>query len=291
MFKTKKGIVVGALVFVMLLTVLNPVFVEASTNRRSAVAQGAANMVGRAYQLGGASPSGFDASGLVMYVYGLQGAQVPRTVASQFTVGTAVARRSDMRAGDIVLFQSGSTKWTGIYLGSNEVVWASSGSKAVIKRNITSSSVSDMVIGARRLPDSAFSGGTSTPAPSTNKASQVIATAQRFLGTPYVFGANGPKTFDCSGFTRYVFAQHGISIPRSSTSQASAGVKVASRSQMKPGDLLIFVNTYRSGISHVGIYMGNGRFIHAVPNGGVGYANLSNSYWSSRLHSARRVIR
>lgn len=291
LLRAKKGLFV-CLALAILLTTIGPIFVEASTNYGGAVAKSAADLVGRAYQLGGASPSGFDASGLVMYVYGLQGAQVPRTVSDQFSVGSGVSKRADLRAGDIVLFQSGSTKWTGIYLGANEVVWASSGTGKVIKKNITHSSVSGMLTGARRLPNSAFSGGTNAPTPApTTKATQVITTAQSFLGVPYVFGATGPRSFDCSGFTRYVFAQHGISLPRTSVSQASAGVKVASRSQMVKGDLLIFVDTYKAGISHVGIYMGDGRFIHTIPNGGVGYANLSNSYWSSRLHSARRVIR
>ena len=232
LFKTKKGLFV-VLALTILLTTIGPGFVGASTIYGGAVAKSAAGLVGRAYQLGGSSPSGFDASGLVTYVYGLHGAQVPRTVASQFSVGSAVTKRSDLRAGDIVLFQSGSTKWTGVYLGANEVVWASSGTGKVVKRNITDSSVSTMLTGARRLSNSAFSGGTSTPAPTTNKATQVITTAQKFLGTPYVFGATGPRSFDCSGFTRYVFAQHGISLPRTSVSQASAGVRVAN-SQRKP---------------------------------------------------------
>jgi len=284
--------VVAAIALVVMLATINPVFVEASTTYGGAVAKSAADVVGRSYQLGGTSPSGFDASGLVVYVYGLHGARIPRTVADQYKVGTAVSRRADLRAGDIVLFQSGSAKWTGIYLGNNEVVWASSGADTVVKRNITTASVSDMLVGARRLSDSAFSGGSSTPTPpaATSKADQVIATAQKFMGTPYVFGATGPRTFDCSGFTQYVFRQHGISIPRTSGSQAYTGTKVPN-SQMAPGDILIFVNTYKAGISHVGIYMGNGRFIHTVPKTGVSYGYLSNTYWSSRLHSVRRVIR
>ena len=287
MLRTKKGLLVG-LALAILLTTIGPVFVGASTNYGGAVAKSAAGLVGRAYKLGGASPSGFDASGLVMYVYGLQGAKVPRTVADQFSVGSAVARRSNLMAGDIVLFKSGNTKWTGMYIGASEVVWASSGTGKIIKRKITDSAVSSMITGARRLSSSAFSGGTSVP--STSKATQVITTAQKYLKTPYVFGAAGPRYFDCSGFTRYVFAQHGLALPRTSGSQAYAGVKVA-YSQRKPGDLLIFVNTYKSGISHVGIYMGNGRFIHTIPNGGVSYAYMSNSYWSSRLHSVRRIIK
>ena len=287
MLRTKKGVTV-CLALAILITTISPAFVGASTNYGGAVANSAAGLVGRAYQLGGASPSGFDASGLVMYAYGLQGAKVPRTAVGQFSVGSAVARRSDLSAGDIVLFQNGNTKWTGIYLGASEVVWASAGAGKVVNHNITDSSVSSMLTGARRLSSSAFSGGTSVP--STSKATQVITTAQKYLKTPYVFGATGPRYFDCSGFTRYVFAQHGFSLPRTSGSQAYAGIKVA-YSQRKPGDLLIFVNTYKSGISHVGIYMGNGRFIHTIPNGGVSYAYLSNSYWSSRLHSVRRIIR
>ncbi|MBT9133555.1 MAG: Gamma-DL-glutamyl hydrolase [Firmicutes bacterium] len=125
--------------------------------------------------------------------------------------------------------------------------------------------------------------------PRPDTATLILATAEEYLGTPYVFGADGPESFDCSGFTRFVFAQHDIAIPRTSISQASAGVRVAIAGRRK-GDILVFVDTWRPGISHVGIYMGEGQFIHATTREGVSYANLSSTYWGTRLHSVRRVI-
>ena len=415
---TSKRAFVFCLTLIMLLSSTAATIGAASSTYGNAVAVSTAGLVGSPYRFGGADPAGFDASGLVVYAYGLHGAEVPRTVAGQFTVGSQVTRRSDLRAGDIVLFESGNTQWTGIYLGGNDVVWASSSAGKVVKASISDSAVSDNLQGARRLPESAFSSGTALatraialigktfqfgangpnqfdasgltqfvhsqagvtiprtvanqyaggtnitrsqlqpgdliffgsnvsspslvavfigsgrfvfasnsegqvierslsdatyndsaigarryigstpstpppppPAPKPDLASLVIATAEKYIGTPYVFGATGPDTFDCSGFTRHVFAQHGISLPRTSLSQASAGTKVASQGDMKKGDLLIFVDTYKAGISHVGIYIGDDQFIHTIPKGGVGYASLKTSYWSDRLHSARRLIK
>ncbi|MHC1720186.1 MAG: NlpC/P60 family protein [Clostridiaceae bacterium] len=92
----------------------------------------------------------------------------------------------------------------------------------------------------------------------------VVAYASNFLGTPYRWAANGPNAFDCSGFTSYVFRHFGISLPRTSSSQQSVGVAV-SRSELRPGDLVFF----GSPAHHVGIYVGNGCYIHAPRTGDV----------------------
>ena len=93
----------------------------------------------------------------------------------------------------------------------------------------------------------------------------VVDTAKSFLGTPYVYGGSSPATgFDCSGLTQYAFRQAGLSIPRVSYEQAAAGIAVPKR-QIRVGDLVAF----NDPVSHVGIYIGNGKFIHAPHTGDV----------------------
>lgn len=104
-------------------------------------------------------------------------------------------------------------------------------------------------------------GGNPTQAP----RSEVVAIAMRYLGVPYRYGASGPDAFDCSGFTSYVYRQVGVSLPHSSRAQYGCGERV-SRDNLQPGDLVFFG---LSRIHHVGIYVGNGSYIHAPSTGDV----------------------
>lgn len=135
---------------------------------------------------------------------------------------------------------------------------------------------------------------TSTPSKNTSSnqstssnasASSLIAEAQKHLGKAYSWGGNGPTTFDCSGFTSYVFAKSGITLPRTSGAQYASTTKI-SESQAKPGDLVFF--DYGSGIAHVGIYVGNGQMINAQDNG-VKYDNIHGSGWGQYLVGFGRV--
>jgi cell wall-associated NlpC family hydrolase len=112
--------------------------------------------------------------------------------------------------------------------------------------------------------------------------------AMRFLGVPYVFGGTSSSGFDCSGYVQHVYAMLGYHIPRTADAQYYAGKRIAGRS-MAPGDL-VFFQTYASGPSHVGIYLGNDRFVHASSSRGVTVSSLHESYWSARYLGAKRLI-
>ena len=127
---------------------------------------------------------------------------------------------------------------------------------------------------------------------SVTKANAIIALGKKFTGTRYVFGASTSTTraFDCSSFTKYVYARHGITLPRSSAQQASKG-KFVARSQLKKGDLVFFSTASSKGkIAHVAIYAGNGRLLHSIPKSGVTTSSLNSSFWSKHYKTARRVI-
>lgn len=121
--------------------------------------------------------------------------------------------------------------------------------------------------------------------------SRLIEDAAQYLGTPYRYGGSAPGGFDCSGFTSYLFSRAGISLPRTAAAQYSVGSAVA-KSDLQPSDLVFFA-CGGSGIDHVGIYTGDGKFIHSSSprSGGVIYSTLSSSYYMSSYVGARRVLR
>lgn len=124
---------------------------------------------------------------------------------------------------------------------------------------------------------------------SSSKADAIISTAKKYIGVPYLWAGSTPSGFDCSGFVQYVFKAHGISLNRTCQTQYQHGTYV-SKANLKPGDLVFFQNTYKAGISHVGIYIGNGQFIHASSSKGVVISNLSSSYYVSHYYGARRIL-
>ena len=122
------------------------------------------------------------------------------------------------------------------------------------------------------------------------KASELVLNAMAFLGVPYKRGGNSFETgFDCSGFVRAIYEQTaGLMLPRRAEQQAAATQKIE-QIDLQPGDL-VFFNTMRRAFSHVGIYVGNGKFIHSPkPGGEVRVDNMEISYWARRFDGARRV--
>jgi cell wall-associated NlpC family hydrolase len=111
----------------------------------------------------------------------------------------------------------------------------------------------------------------------------VVGIAMRYLGTPYRWGGASPGGFDCSGFTMYVFAQVGVSLPHYTGSQWGMGTPV-SRDQLEPGDLVFF-----NGLGHVGIYVGGGSFIHAPHTGDVVKISSMTGWYASTYMGARRL--
>ncbi len=138
---------------------------------------------------------------------------------------------------------------------------------------------------------------TASPSPAVSSSAgrgdvdDLIGSAMGFLGVAYRFGGASPSGFDCSGFMQYIFRKaFAVNLPRTSAEQANVGVAV-NRSQLQPGDM-VFFRTAGSRISHVGMYIGNDRFIHAPRTGKrIEITSLSNRYWSARYATARRVKR
>lgn len=121
-------------------------------------------------------------------------------------------------------------------------------------------------------------------------ASGISNFALQFVGTPYVWGGNAPGGFDCSGFTQYVVANTvGIDIGQGTHGQPGFGTWV-DYGAWQPGDLVFFANTYGPGVTHVGIYIGNGEFVHAENYGtGVTISSMYSDYYSAHYYGATRL--
>lgn len=116
----------------------------------------------------------------------------------------------------------------------------------------------------------------------------ITSTATRFIGVPYRMGGTTSRAFDCSGFTQAVYRINGITLPRTADVQYNVGKRVPSGKEA-PGDL-VFFETYLPGASHCGIYLGNGKFIHASSSRGVTISSLSETYYRNRYLGAKRVF-
>lgn len=242
----------------------------------------AKKLTGVDYSKSNETPSaGFDSSGLIYYVFQTLNYSVPRSLDEQFKMNrTKITNLAKAEPGDVLFFGSGENpSYAGIYVGKGKMVMASQSKDEVVTRNVND------------IKKDFISGRSILSAKDRLKA-ELILTAQKYLGTPYDFGAKygQTKTMDCSSFTKTVFAKYDITLPRLSRNQAKEGTFV-SKSNLQTGDL-VFFTTVDSGknIGHVGIYVGNGNMIHTYGEGGVKFTSINKEWWADHYVTARRVL-
>lgn len=147
---------------------------------------------------------------------------------------------------------------------------------ANLRRNLSASTPPGVVFAAVLMMQVGCSAPPMRHQPSTTARTPIVRAALRMLGRPYRYGADGPIAFDCSGLTQYSYARAGIEIPRTVRLQYRLATHVR---HLRPGDL-VFFRIHSHAVSHVGIYIGNGRFVHAPASGGhVTTASLRAPYW------------
>ncbi len=130
-----------------------------------------------------------------------------------------------------------------------------------------------------------------SPEEGEDVAGAVVATAFDAIGSPYVWGGTNANGFDCSGLIQYAYGQYGIDLPRISRDQLRRGSPVEVRvGALEPGDLLGFSAVVGGEATHVGLYVGDGRFIHSSSSG-VRVSNLREPYWQQHFMAARRIVR
>jgi cell wall-associated NlpC family hydrolase len=189
----------------------------------------------------------------------------------------------------VSLVLAGLVMFSGIFAGSINVADAHTVTKSATtstkstKKTITKSSTKKTTSSkkaSKKTPTRIKRNGASRGGSTTG--SDVVDFAKKQLGKPYVWGAAGPKSFDCSGFTMYVFTQFGVSLPHSSISQANYGTTV-SKSSLRAGDLVFFKTEGSGKINHVGIYIGNDQFIHGSSGKGEVYISDFSNYTSRQV--------
>ena len=145
---------------------------------------------------------------------------------------------------------------------------------------------------AKKKQQSSSNAGSAPSAGSVKSGAAVAAYAKKFVGYPYVYGGASPSGFDCSGFVKYVFAQYGVKLNRTASAQMDNGTPV-SMSNLIPGDVVFFKKsgTGSKRASHVGIYIGDGKFVHAsTPSTGVIISKMSSAYYTSGFVGGRRML-
>lgn len=197
--------------------------------------------------------------------------------------GTKYGVKRTIKKGDVVgILKTYSSGWTKVKLSSS-----STGYVSAKYLSIKSGNSSDIKVSTSSNSSSSTSNSSTT---SNKNLQKVLSTVKAQVGKPYVYGAAGPNSFDCSGLTYYAYKQVGTYLNRSSRAQASNGTYV-SKSNLKPGDL-VFFNSGSNTIRHVGMYVGNGQFVHSPsPGKSVKYENLNSSYYVKGYVTARRIIK
>lgn len=208
--------------------------------------------------------------------------QLPEKPDSPEALDKLVVRTlGELETGDVVYFgEGGQVDERGIYIGNGKYV---SDADNRSERTVQS-------VGAEH--EAQFLGGRRILSDRDKLRVKLILDAGSYMGTPYVYGApyGQTRTFDCSSFTKTIYSQNGITLPRVSRDQARLGTHV-SKSELKTGDLVFFTDKSPKGqISHVGIYAGDGMMIHTYQDKGVTYSSIRNNWWAKHYVTARRII-
>ncbi|MDR0270856.1 C40 family peptidase [Paenibacillus sp.] len=150
-----------------------------------------------------------------------------------------------------------------------------------------------MATGAE-VTEAASSKSTAASSSVSSKAQSIISFGKKFMGTPYKFGAatNTTKVFDCSSFTKHIFGKYGVNLPRTAAQQSTVG-KAVSKANLKAGDLVFFSSGSRANgknVTHVGVYVGNGKIMHTYGSPGVTISDLNSGTWKRTYLKARRVL-
>lgn len=264
----------------------------------------AKSLVGKDYKYGANGPSQFDAPGLAAYIYGKVGIHVSDSVSALYKAGKSVDKNK-LQPGDLLFFTVSSSKtpsYLGIYIGDNKFVYANQSSDEVITKSL-STYFKGKLVGVRRLLEE----GTTVTEPTTpvvSKGDKVIEAGLKYLGIPYKYGdsRSDKRYMDCSDFTYNTYKDIGIKIPTNSRSQAEYvkknGTPVYNVDDLKKGDL-IFMMSYKGSkassyngidrskqrITHVGIYMGDGKILHTYSKeaGGVKITKFNGTSWEYRF--------
>lgn len=225
---------------------------------------------------------GFDSAGFLSYVYANLGYSIPLTLKEQFALKTETVRSmNDIEVGDALYFSKNRVpEFAGIYLGNQQMAMASLKSDEVVIRDI-STNYQEKFLGAKRIISA-----------QDRVKGNLIIDAEKYLGTPYKFGAKvgQTKTFDCSSFLKTIYAENGYFLPRISRDQAKVG-KFVSKSDLQSGDLVFFTTRdSENRIGHVGMYVGEGMMIHTYGDGGVRYVSIYKEWWKDHYVTARRIF-
>ena len=179
------------------------------------------------------------------------------------------------------------------YIESDEHVWENGNYSIDLNlnfKNIMHEVTSGQEESKTSSSSSSSNSSSSSSSSSNSKASKIVSLAKSKVGNKYVWGSTGPSTFDCSGLVYWCYKQLGITLPRTSKEQSKYG-KSVSKSNLQEGDLLFFSTNGTGQVSHVGIYVGGGKMVHAANSrSGVRYDNIDSSYYKRTYKNSRRVL-
>jgi cell wall-associated NlpC family hydrolase len=228
----------------------------------------------------------------VQYIYGKLGIRLPGTLDALSRQGTLIKKGETLYRGDIVFFGTSSSNLiaAGIYVGNNQFIISHEPYKTIRVMSGSSSEAKRYYLGARRVISATQS------SPVSNVRERVIREGLKYVGTPYEYNSDrsSTKTMDCSDFTRRTYYDAtGKWIPGNSRTQAAFvrehGKVTTNWRNLKRGDLMFFITPSTGTISHVAIYMGDGRMLHATYNNGVHVGNIT-SYWNNRFYFGGNIL-